>query len=71
MCVQCDSINRNGQQIPVEEKNEKVGSRDDPAAVLKGVLVKDGLVARNKNLLSLNKRDLLDGVRNPDEGSKG
>jgi hypothetical protein len=43
------------QQIPVEEKNEKVGGRDNPAAMLKGILVKDGLVARNKNLLSFSK----------------
>lgn len=44
-----------GKQTPAEEKNENVGGGDDPAAVMKGVLVKNGLVARNKNLLSFSK----------------
>lgn len=54
-----------GKQIPVEEKNEKVGGGDDPAAVLKGVLVKDGLVARNKNLLSLSKERFVRWCQEP------
>lgn len=54
-----------GKQIPVEEKNEKVGGGDDPAAVLKGVLVKDGLVARNKNPLNLSKERFVSWCQEP------
>lgn len=36
----------------VEAKNEKVGGGTDPAAVSVGVPGKDGLVARNRTLLS-------------------
>lgn len=60
-----------GKQIPVEEKNENVGGGDDPAAVLKGVLVKDGFVARNKNLLSLSKEGFVRCCQEPTEGSRG
>lgn len=54
MCCVTVSI-ETGKQIPTEERNGKVGGGDGPAAVLKGVLVKDGLVAGNKDLLSLGK----------------
>lgn len=64
MCSVTISIETD-KQIPVEEKNEKVGGGDDPAAVLKGVLVKDGLVARNKNLLNLSKERFVSWCQEP------
>lgn len=54
-----------GTCTPVEEKNGKVGGGDNPAAVLKGVLIKDGLVARNKNLLSLSKEGFVRWCQEP------
>lgn len=54
-----------GKQTLVEEKNENVGGGDDPAAVMKGVSVKNGLVARNKNLLSFSKEQFVRWCQEP------
>lgn len=51
-----------GKQIPVEEKNEKVGGRDNPAAVLKGVLVRMARWQETKTYSARVQRDLFDGT---------
>lgn len=52
-----------GKQIPVEEKNEKVGGGDNPAAVLKGVL--GWLGGKKQNLLSSSKGGICLMVQEP------
>lgn len=51
-----------GKQIPVEEKNEKVGGGDNPAAVLKGVLVRMAWWQETKPTQLEQRRDLFDGT---------
>lgn len=51
-----------GKQIPVEEKNEKVGGRDNQAAVLKGVLVRMARWQETKTYSARVQRGLFDGT---------
>lgn len=60
-----------GKQIPAEEKNEDVGGGANPAAVWKGVLVKGGLVARNKSFLSSREEGFVRRCQKPAEGGRG
>lgn len=46
----CDCINSHGQTDSGRREEWKVGGADNAAAVLKGISVKNGLVARNKDL---------------------
>lgn len=51
----CDCINSHGQTDSGRREEWKVGGADNAAAVLKGISVKNELVARNKDILSLNR----------------
>lgn len=50
LCVLCDYINSHRQTDSGRREEWEVGG-GDKAAVLKGTFIKNGLVARNKNLL--------------------
>lgn len=54
LCVLCDCINSHGQTDSSRREEWKVGGADSAAALLKGISVKNGLVARNKDILSPN-----------------
>lgn len=50
----CDCINSHWQTDSGRREEWKVGGADSAAALLKGISVKNGLVARNKDILSRN-----------------